>query len=233
MKDLCVEKATEYFRGSFLDDVLDVEYDNELQEDDRATARELLLSENKLKTISPSTACRWLAYLGYKYGAHRRVYYTDEHERDDNKLARIEYAKTLRANEIRKYKWVCITEEQKQRLESLDKHPLEKDSYSRTYENGRLYEYHVSRHPGLLDYVSEPNLTIHGGDLSRERLRMPGLRPIIEIGQDEAVFQQNSQSAMEWRAQMEKARHDQKVTEMLSWSLRSLGLRLGLGETRK
>lgn len=200
LRELCVEKATEYFRGEFLDKVIEMEYESEKIFDEamRTQARESLLQESKLKTISPATACRWLAYLGYKYGAHRRVYYTDEHERDDNKADRVAYAKTLAKNEIRKYCWVRLTAEQKQMLESLDKDPLERDAHARTYNNGTLFEYHISRHPCLIEFVSDDNQQ-HGGDLSREMLRMPGMRPIIEVGQDKAVFQQYAQSAMEWR----------------------------------
>lgn len=182
--------------------MIDLEYDSGeiVDQETRTQAKEDLLHESKLKTIAPATACRWLAYLGYKYGAHRRVYYTDEHERDENKKARVEYAKTLRENESYKYKWVCITAEQKQQLESLENNPLEKDTHSRTYEYESLFEYEVSRHPNLLEYVSAVNRDVHGGDLSRERLSAPqSFCPIIEVGQDEAVFQQNAQSAMEWR----------------------------------
>lgn len=135
--------------------------------------------------------------MGFKYGAHQRVYYTDEHERADNRLARKKYSDDLQRSEVRKYRWVCLTAAQKQKLEWLEKDPLEKDSHSRTYDNGSLFEYHITRHPRLIEFVSNPNRTVHGGNLSRERYKT-SLRPLLEIGQDEAVFQQNAQSAMEW-----------------------------------
>lgn len=199
LTQLSTEFATEYFRGKFLDDVLDFEYEDDLPVDHRETAKESLLSENKLKSISTATACRWLAYLGYKFQAHRRVYYTDEHEREDNKAARIEFVNTIKADEILKYKWVILTAAQKNELESLEKNPLAKDCHCRTYELETLFEYHVGKHPHLLEYVTTANRDLHGGDLSRERFKRPGFRPLLEVGQDEAIFQQNAQSAMEWQ----------------------------------
>lgn len=197
LASLSVETATEYFCGVFLDDVLKDEYNEYLPQLDQLNAKELLLSESKLQTISPATSCRWLAYLGFKYGAHQRVYYTDEHERPDNKLARKQYSDDLERDEMRKYKWVVLTSQQKQELESLEKDPLEPNVYSRTYENQSLFEYNISRHPRLVEFVSASNRNLHGGDLSRVRL-LSSLRPLLEVGQDEAVFQQNAMSAMEW-----------------------------------
>lgn len=182
MTQLSTEFATEYFRGKFLDDVLDFEYEDDLPVDHRETAKESLLSENKLKSISTATACRWLAYLGYKFQAHRRVYYTDEHEREDNKAARIEFVNTIKADEILKYKWVILTAAQKNELESLEKNPLAKDCHCRTYELETLFEYHVGKHPHLLEYVTTANRDLHGGDLSRERFKRPGFRPLLEVG---------------------------------------------------
>ena len=197
---LCVETATAYFRGDFLLQLLRIVYedaydDMEAQDLLEAAKDDILVSCNLRAGISTSTACNWLRYLGYKYGAHKKIYYTNRHETQENKDARVKYAATVGRNEIRKYKWVRLNQEQKAVLESLEKHPLQKDSHTRTYQNNTIYEYHVSLHPMLQDFVSEEN-QIHGGDLS---LAMPaGSQPIIEVGQDEAIFYQNSLSAMEW-----------------------------------
>jgi hypothetical protein len=58
-----------------------------------------------------------------------------------------------------------------------------------------IYEYHVTNHPRLIEFVNADCREMHGGSLS---LAIGDERPIIEIGQDEAVFSQYIYSALTW-----------------------------------
>jgi hypothetical protein len=58
-----------------------------------------------------------------------------------------------------------------------------------------IYEYHVTNHPKLIEFVNPDYREMHGGSLS---LAIGDERPIIEIGQDEAVFSQYIYSALTW-----------------------------------
>ena len=41
------------------------------------------LNTIKLKTVSCNTVNRWMNFLGYGYDKHKKLYYTDGHERKD------------------------------------------------------------------------------------------------------------------------------------------------------
>jgi DNA-directed RNA polymerase beta' subunit len=110
--------------------VLAKEYEDdwlEIPEDTKEIARQDLLLECRLKSKHcTSSASNWLAYLGFKYGPFFRSYYTDGHERPEQKKHRVQYAKYLCDKEIRKYKWVQLNQDQKEELvEGLEEDPLE------------------------------------------------------------------------------------------------------------
>jgi hypothetical protein len=86
---LCCETATAFFGGEFIDRVLAKEYEDdwlEIPEDTKEIARQDLLLECRLKSKHcTSTASNWLAYLGFKYGPFFPLYYTDGHERPEQR----------------------------------------------------------------------------------------------------------------------------------------------------
>jgi hypothetical protein len=202
---LCCETAAAFFGGEFIDRVLAKEYKDdwlEIPEDTKEIARQDLLLECHLKSKRcTSTASNWLAYLGLKYGPFFWSYYTDGHERrPEQKKHRVQYAKYLCDKEIRKYKWVRLTQSQKEELDGLVDDPLERDPV-RTFIDDHdtyIYEYHVTNHPRLIEFVNPDYREMHGGSLS---LAIGDERPIIEIGQDEAVFSQYIYSALTWMEQ--------------------------------
>jgi hypothetical protein len=90
-----------------------------------------------------------------------------------------------------------LNQDQKEELEGLEEDPLEQDPV-RTFidDHGtHIYEYHVTSHPRLIEFVNPDYREMHGGSLS---LAIGDERPIIEIGQDEAVFSQYIYSALTW-----------------------------------
>ena len=93
-----------------------------------------------------------------------------------------------------------LTEEAASELEHLEKNPLEKGlahkEWTREEDGLQMREYHIDCHPLLLQFVSEQNKTIHGGDLSVD---FPvGSCPLIVCGQDESVFYQYLFSSRTW-----------------------------------
>jgi hypothetical protein len=90
---------------------------------------------------------------------------------------------------------VQLTQDQKEELEGLEEDPLERDPV-RTFiddHGAYLYEYHVTNHPRLIEFVNPDYREMHGGSLS---LAIGDERPIIEIGQDDVVFSQYIYSAL-------------------------------------
>lgn len=114
-------------------EIFEEEFDN-LTVQEKAWASEQVLKEGRLKTISTTTSCKWLSYLQYSYGQHDRHYYSDRHEFDENKIARVDYGLFLKDTEYRKYRWVQLSQEQKEHLESLEKQPLATDAFVRSFE---------------------------------------------------------------------------------------------------
>ena len=200
LETLSCEYASTYFHSpAFLDKILVDECDNwdDLTEEARQEKREQMLVDCRLKTPNTSTAANWLRYLGFQYKPHERVFYSDKHEADENKKDRSESNKIFFVRERRKYKWVVLTEEQAIELERDEKEPLRPGiAYCFERSGSKLREYHVAVHSKLVDFVSEMNREQHGGDLSvRKR---PDERPIIEVGQDESIFDQYAFPGRVW-----------------------------------
>lgn len=185
---LSTESATAYFQGDFIESIIDTEYDDiDLDADSRALVRVSKFRNAKLKAISPATACRWLNYLDIWYGSHERTYYTD-----DAKMTGRLALSILNT-------WNLLNGASSSGYVSPRRLP--RDSASTLPQLGRRkmvsQEFSMDTHPDLYQYVPHANKR-NGGDLSMQCLQTPGTRPIIEIGQDEAIFQQNSLSAREW-----------------------------------
>jgi len=51
----------------------------------------IILLDHGLQYISTSTAYRWMRYLGFLWSSRRKIYYSDNHEREDVIIERIKY----------------------------------------------------------------------------------------------------------------------------------------------
>ena len=156
-----------------------------------------------LTRICASTAWRWLRLLGFKYESMNKSFYTDRHEDKDNIKYRMKFIEEYFRHEMRTYHWVVIKDNEAERLENLQKDPLQKKSYRKRYpiisddgDETWYREYHVDVHPLLLDFVDDNNKKKHGGNLSIDFPK--GQRPLIMVGQDESVFYQNCFSSRGW-----------------------------------
>jgi hypothetical protein len=112
----------------------------------------------------------------------------------------LQYGKKLIENEIRKYKWVQLSPRQRAMLEGQPEDPLEQEPkcifIGASADGMDLYEYHIDQHPKLIEYVDAAGRKMHGGSLP---LEIGDRRPIIEVGQDELVYQQYTFSAAGWK----------------------------------
>ena len=64
----------------------------------------------KLSTISPSTMSNWLKYIGFKYKEHKKCYFNDKHENEENIKAREEFISSYLELELCAHHWVHISE---------------------------------------------------------------------------------------------------------------------------
>ncbi len=79
-----------------------------------------------LKKVDVTTVWRWLRLLGFTYSTTTKSYYIDGHEKEENVRYRNEFIKRYFRLEFRTYRWVQLTEEEGQSLESLEKKPIPK-----------------------------------------------------------------------------------------------------------
>jgi hypothetical protein len=165
--------STNYFHQYLLDELLpklveehnsDIELNSTGEE---PLTVEAVLKTANLKTLCRETAFKYLKSLGYKWSKHRKNYYNDGHEKEENVKARQTYIKRYLQYEIQSYRWVQITESVATDLENDEKQPLMSNiSYNYVDENNMLMqEYHIDCHPEFMNYVQE-DYKILGGNLS-------------------------------------------------------------------
>ena len=203
LEKISCEYAAVYFKSpEFLDPILVEELRDdegndtfsEMDDEYKQNQRDYLLLHCNVPVLSTTTAGTWLKFLGFKFKAHERCFYTDRHESQEQLIARSNFLKKYFPREILKYKWAILTDDQAKQLEDDEDEPLRKNVFYRRPDGKR--EYHISVHSKLINYVSQPNRTKHGGDLS---VRKPAnQRPVIEVGQDEAIFDQYAFTSRTW-----------------------------------
>ena len=140
----------------------------------------------RLKTLSVTTAWRWLRQLGFAYSKNEKCYYTDRHELAENVRYRLKFIRRYFEHELRCFCWVQLTEAQGAALEQLEKKPLKQGlGHSYADANGlQMREFHVDCHDGLHEFINAET-AVFGGNRS---VRFPeGKRPLIIVGQDEMI----------------------------------------------
>lgn len=145
-----------------------------------------------LKSIGVMTAWRWLRLLGFSYDENSKCYYTDGHEREDNVADRMSFIPKYMELEWRTYRWIQMTEDECLKLEDEEK--LSKDIEYHTYQNGDgvdMREYHIDDVHSIKSFDND-----FGASLSIQK--SPG-RPIILVGQDEAIICQWIFSSKGWK----------------------------------
>ena len=151
-----------------------------------------LLSEYGLRTLNVKTIQNWMKKLGFKYEPRKKTYYVDTHESKENVAYRAEFINSYFEYETLAHRWYSITAEK--RKEMIQNNEITSESGYRYEKDGQtLYEYHVDDHPSF--QLACNNLEF-GGNLS---VRFPeGKKPVIILGQDEAIMKQNLFTLSTW-----------------------------------
>ena len=179
------------------------------------------LKENQLKVLCLTTICKWLEYLGFKYGPRKKCFYVDNHDSPANVAYRSEFIERYFRYERRCFRWIQLSEEKVIEIEKKSSGKQKKGKMNeeestschlrgmgykyeiiceKTGKTLTMYKFHVDDDPHFEHMVSS---TPFGGHLS---VRFPKdderklLKPIIIVGQDECIFKQNSFTKNAWIA---------------------------------
>jgi arginine repressor len=95
--------------------------------DNQTYDQQKLLKQYGLTCISPSTVCRWLKVLGFKYEVRKKGYYVNGHEKEGTLEYQWKYVDRYLKREAQMYCWIQITSEEAQVLESENKIPKKTD----------------------------------------------------------------------------------------------------------
>jgi hypothetical protein len=147
--------------------------------------------------VSISTVCRYLQQLGYSFEGRKKTFYVDGHERGNVVIDRVKFCKQYAKLELRCFRWVQVSEEQVKDMLKDEKLSLN-EAYTYTDNDGNeMLEFHVDSARGALAEFIDGELGKRlGGNLS---VRKPaGTKPIIMVGQDEAIFHQNATRRRQW-----------------------------------
>ena len=151
-----------------------------------------LYSEFQLKSISLSTTHRWLRILGFKYERRKKSYYVDTHEKPENVRYRKEFIERYFTYEVRAYRWLSITANERNQMVKEGK--IEKELGFKYNQNGMVhYEFHVDDHT---IFQMRGNSLPYGGGLSVRK--PPHEKPLMILGQDECIFKQYLFTAGAW-----------------------------------
>ena len=205
LERMSCELAATFIRNELIPKVYGMELANHATEDpeDLPTLEEFM-SQLKLKTVAVSTAARFLAYAGLKFSDTKKSYYTDRHEDPDNVEHRKKFIKDYFKIEQLAHRWIQIPIEDAVKLENgegcdssekLMKNVLAFEFVDQV-TNKAMREYHIDCFLEVFaKYVKQEN-NAFGANLSHRF--PPNRRPVIVIGQDEAVFKQWSFSKKSW-----------------------------------
>ena len=177
LKDLDSKLILEYLHDTLIP---------KFMKDEKATDKKRFLKKYGLTKLCPRTVLNWLHALGFRYEEHRKNFYVDNHEDPATVRYRWKFVARYLLVEKRAHRWIQIT---KSEMLSLSKeYPvLLKVGYEHTDKesNEEMVEYHVDTIPLFQERMENVKF---GGNLS-VRIE-PGVRPLIIIGQDEAIFKQ-------------------------------------------
>jgi hypothetical protein len=188
--DLSIEFLFQYLHKTTLPQLVEAETKvrkDDMEEEEYQKELRRILKPYRLVTVCMSTVQRWLHLLGFKYELRKKSYYVDGHEKPATIQYRHDFCKRYLGYEQRMHRWVQITEEEAETLESQNKIP-EGSGYHYTcpLTGQRMVEFHVDTSEALLKLAKISNS--FGGNLS---VRFPpGMKPLIIFGQDECIFKQ-------------------------------------------
>ena len=206
LERMSCEMAATFIRDELVPKIYNMELADHATEDseDLPTLTEFK-SQLKLRTVAVSTAARFLAYAGLKFSDTKKSYYTDRHEDPDNVAHRKQFIEDYFKIEKLAHRWIQIPIEEAVKLENGDgcdssSEKLMKNVWAFEFvdpvTNKPMREYHIDCFPeGFAKYVKEENKPF-GANLSHRF--PPNRRPVIIVGQDEAVFKQWSFSKKSW-----------------------------------
>ena len=179
------------------------------------TTKEELLNMYGLKTLCIDTVGKWLIKLGFKYDYVINNYYVDGHEKKETIRYRWKFVDRYLLMERRMFRWIQMTAEEAAVYEGLENDKVFPGSgyrYKGCNPNDDsddvvdMVEYHVDTLPAFQDIIdASGEKGKYGGWLS---VRMqPGERPVICLGQDEAIFKQYIFTKMKWTYRGERRLH--------------------------
>ena len=175
---MTLENVHEHIHENMLPEMLE-EWRQNPDVDDGATMEDFLRA-HRLKNLSLNTVNNWLLMIGYSYSAKRKSYYVDGHEREDVVAYRNQFVKRyLTLYEPRCLRWKQFREEE--RCDKLKKRVGYRYADS---EGNKMVEYHID---DVADIESEQ---VSSAPRTMSVRAPEGSKPLVIIGQDEALFGQ-------------------------------------------
>ena len=142
--------------------------------------------------LSHTTAARWLGFLGQSFHTRAKTYYVDRHEAEENVLDRQFYTHWIRDNKTRMYLWVHLSELELKDLEERSEGLKFPKPHCRFDKDGVTYfEFFLLDDVALLLPLAKERQQEGSLFICRLSVRKKAHeRPVITIGQDEAIFNQ-------------------------------------------
>jgi hypothetical protein len=175
--------------------VLDIDANDRIVEVTPSTLKDSFLQRHGLKTLGITTIARWMYAVGFRFKKREEHYFVDGHERPETLVYRPVFTRKYLANEVHAHQWIQMTLVESKRMESLEQVPTN-CGYIYVDDDGvDMIEYHIDMSYRFDDKLAAFPL---GGNLS---IRKPiAAKPVIYIGQDEAIFKQFLFSHKMWVA---------------------------------
>lgn len=159
-----------------------------------------LLKLYGLESLCHETVRTWLLKLGFSYDVKAKSYYVDGHEKKETVRYRWKFIDRYLMIERRMHRWIQMTAAESKQYEGIGEDKVVPGSGHRytTNEGIEMVEYHVDTLPKFQDIIdASGERGKYGGWLS---VRMEtGERPVVCIGQDEAIFKQYIFTAKVWQ----------------------------------
>ena len=141
IQDLSSEKLALYVRNELLHYLFN-QFKEEINDEELTIDdfKEIM----KIQEFGVTTTWRYLRHLGFKFSEHKKTYYNDKHESEENVSYRKKIIRKYFDYELLSYLWVQLTDEEAIELENDHDDPLLPDSYA--YRENGVREYHIDMH---------------------------------------------------------------------------------------
>lgn len=155
-----------------------------------------ILKANHLTVLNEETIRQWMHKLGFKYEERRKCFFVDSHEREDVVRDRNAFVADSLAKDLRQHCWLQKRADDEDLVKLYEDGQLNRNQGYRFERGGEEWiEFHVDDHKSFFDWGNEN--CKYGGELS---VRFPeGQKPLIRLGQDEAIWKQYKMSKSAWR----------------------------------